>query len=526
MSNQDEVRDQLHHINFRLAALRAWEKSHGKPNPHLKPLEEHADELRAQLRNEKPVLNQNLDILRAHIAEVQGEMRTIHAQAGERKLNPAQEARWQELETELDECLENLKEGEENEARANKVAEFRAKYNTLQVGGNHRQDNILNLNGGQVRSAALRVLDDKRSAGHLKPEQLDHVEKLIRSTDRNTDGAWIATAIALTETPEYRSGFARLLCENNPVLSAPEAEALRKYQSFRAASLTDSAGGYGVPALADPAVILTSQGSLNPVRRVARNITITGEKWYGVSSDGVTWSWDTEAAQVSDDAPTLSQPVITPHKAQGFIPYSIEIAADYGRGGADFANEMARMLAEGYDELLADALINGAGDGSNTPVGIVTALAANTWCHLEPGTDGAISFPDIHKVWSALPDRARANAYWLMNPQVASYLATYGDTYGSRTVSMDGTPRELRGRPIIESSKMPTFSGTTGAANILICGDFQKYVIVNRAGMSVEVVPHLFGNAYRPTGQRGLYAWARVGADSVDDLSFRMLRNE
>jgi predicted phage gp36 major capsid-like protein len=29
-----------------------------------------------------------------------------------------------------------------------------------------------------------------------------------------------------------------------------------------------------------------------------------------------------------------------------------------------------------------------------------------------------------------------------------------------------------------------------------------------------------------PTGQRAWFAWARVGADSINDLAFRMLQNK
>jgi predicted phage gp36 major capsid-like protein len=44
--------------------------------------------------------------------------------------------------------------------------------------------------------------------------------------------------------------------------------------------------------------------------------------------------------------------------------------------------------------------------------------------------------------------------------------------------------------------------------------------------MSVEVIPHVFDvTNNRPTGERALYAFARVGADSVLDSSFRLLTN-
>ena len=42
-----------------------------------------------------------------------------------------------------------------------------------------------------------------------------------------------------------------------------------------------------------------------------------------------------------------------------------------------------------------------------------------------------------------------------------------------------------------------------------------------------ELVPHLFDvTNNRPTGQRGWFAWARVGADSIVDNAFRLLQNQ
>jgi predicted phage gp36 major capsid-like protein len=56
--------------------------------------------------------------------------------------------------------------------------------------------------------------------------------------------------------------------------------------------------------------------------------------------------------------------------------------------------------------------------------------------------------------------------------------------------------------------------GTTGAANILVVGDFSNYLIAQRAGMSVEQVPLVIGSSgQRPTGQRGMFAWARNGCE-------------
>ena len=85
----------------------------------------------------------------------------------------------------------------------------------------------------------------------------------------------------------------------------------------------------------------------------------------------------------------------------------------------------------------------------------------------------------------------------------------------------------LFGRPVVTTDYAPAFTGTTGAANILAVGDFSNFVIAQRAGMTVELVSHLFGTTNaRPTGQRGWFAYARHGFDSVNDNGFRLLQNQ
>lgn len=138
----------------------------------------------------------------------------------------------------------------------------------------------------------------------------------------------------------------------------------------RAMSLTDSAGGYLVPFQLDPTVIITANGSRNQIRQVARQVVATGDVWNGVSSGAVSWSWDAEGAQVSDDSTTFAQPTVPVHKAAGFVPISIEALEDE----ANVTQEVARLLAFGRDTLEAAAFTTGSGSGQ--PTGIVTALAA------------------------------------------------------------------------------------------------------------------------------------------------------
>lgn len=59
---------------------------------------------------------------------------------------------------------------------------------------------------------------------------------------------------------------------------------------------------------------------------------------------------------------------------------------------------------------------------------------------------------------------------------------------------------------------------------ILFVGDFSQYCIVDRIGITVEFVPHVFAIANNlPQGVRGWYMLWRTGAESVVDNAFRVM---
>jgi HK97 family phage major capsid protein len=88
--------------------------------------------------------------------------------------------------------------------------------------------------------------------------------------------------------------------------------------------------------------------------------------------------------------------------------------------------------------------------------------------------------------------------------------------------SLQNNPPTLLGRPTHEASFMDV---TIGAGrNLLIYGDFSNFVVTQRVEATVELIPRLFGANRRPTGQRGLYMWARYGSDSINDSAFRLLQ--
>ena len=378
----------------------------------------------------------------------------------------------------------------------------------------------------EARDQALRVLDDRGASSHLRSDQKDEVEKQVR---KNTD---IARRIIVTENDAYRTAWQKLVtlppAEVAASMTEDERNAVRAYQEYRALSEgTNTAGGFGIPVFIDPSIIMTAQGSDNTFLELCKQVDVNTNIWKGVSSAGVSWHFNyAEGSAVSDDAPAIAQPTVTVYMARGFIPYSIEVSQDY----PGFADEMSTLLAAGYEELLVDKFTRGAGAGSLEPTGILTALSANTNVRVTLTTAGTVGAADPYKVWQALPQRFRRNATWLMSVATNNAIRQLGtaNVYHAYTVNLpEAWTDTLFRRGVRESPYMPdNTTVATATIGIAVVGDFSNYLIARRGGMSVELVPTLFDiTSNRPTGQRGWFAYSRVGGNSINDLGFRLLVN-
>jgi hypothetical protein len=107
---------------------------------------------------------------------------------------------------------------------------------------------------GQLRDRGLKVLETEGK--NLAPFQQDHMDRLLRGRESNADASLIARRLIATESDAYRSAFGKAVTQASPGFTPEEAHAL---DEFRAANEgTGSAGGFGVPVLIDPTIILTS----------------------------------------------------------------------------------------------------------------------------------------------------------------------------------------------------------------------------------------------------------------------------
>jgi len=141
---------------------------------------------------------------------------------------------------------------------------------------------------------------------------------------------------------------------------------------------------------------------------------------------------------VSDDMTTLSQPVVSVYEARGFIPFSIRVGMDY----QGFAEQMAMLLGQGYIDSVASVSVTGS--GTNQPTGIFTGIDAVSASEVVTTTDGRFGAVDVRKVWSALPERFRSRASWLMSVTVANQIRAFGLVRGRRRLHRHDDRRRHR----------------------------------------------------------------------------------
>lgn len=485
-----------------------------------KPTDPIPDELRGKTPDE----------LVAWISVVDAHLRSIHQDDDTGELRDKTPDERMAFEYGL--ALRNIAEKIIEEHRAisevfrRRPASVQAALAHIKLGVDDHYGDIRRLSVGEARDRALRVLGDKNAAANLRSDQQDEVERQIRSS---TD---IARRVLVTENEHYREAWLKMVTKPHGAmfLTEDERHAMMAWDEYRAGSEgTTTAGGFGIPVFIDPSIILTAQGSANPFLTLARQVDVNTNVWKGVSSAGVTWAFQTEASPATDNMATLAQPMVSVFMARGFIPYSIELGQDY----PGFANEMQTLLNSGYNELLVDKFTRGS--GTNEPKGILTCLSANTNVRVRVSTQGAISSVDPYNLWQAIPQRNRLNAAWLMNVTLNNAIRQLGtaNVYHASTVTLpESWADTLFNKAVYESPYMPNLTATTTATEgYVVAGDFSNYVIARRGGMSVELIPQIFqqataGSAYgMPSGQRGWFAYSRIGGSSANDLGFRLLVN-
>ncbi len=481
----------------------------------------------AKKNDDEPVFERakDLEAATARVAQIHEEMGVLDQEAGGSALDEAAQRSWDDLEAELGFREQEVRAFE----RSERLRASRERWSSTQFTPQNDPfaDDPRTLTGRAVYDRSMAVVSSSAGGRHLRDDQKAQVQQVLRTQTGDTNGELVGRLLLATENPHYRSAFQKIAASQTPIFTPEESRAVEQVQLIkRAMSIgVDASGGFAVPVLIDPTIILTAQGSENDILRLARVETITNDTWRGLSSAGVSWSFKAEASAATDNSPTIAQPEVPTHRADGFIPFSIEIGMDW----PGFAEQMSMLLAEGYDELLAEKLTTGT-SGSNEPNGLVSSLDALTSpANIELTTAGVVGAVDIYGLWNQLPQkyRRRGTTAWLSSTDVQNTVRQLGTTDPNFTVDItqEAIPR-LFGKEYPMNDFMEDAPSGTGTQPLLAVGDFKGYLVAQRAGMTVEFIPQLFDTTNnRPTGQRGWFAWARVGAGVVNPSAFRLLVN-
>lgn len=459
----------------------------------------------------------NLEQLRELLASTEARMHELHTGAEARSLDETEQAEWDGLTATLEDTRSKITV---MEAR-NSVAESLTRPGGAEHGDGTRTVPNINVKRDpmdvmedrdatpkQLADAATRSLEDKVE----DPDNMAHVRKVLKR--HSSDRDW-ARGVILRSSDDYTNAWAKIFTGREFALTAEERTVL--------GVTTNANGKFLLPTHLDPTIILTSAMSTDEIRKISRVVTLTDGQpaWNGITSAGVTASWDGEVVEVSDDSPTFGNPSIATIRAQAFVQASFSAAEDI----ANLADDLLMMFADAKDRLEGAAHATGA--GTTEPMGVFTAVAAVTASRVTSTTAATIGLVDIHALYKGVPVRYRGGSTWVANPLYTLAVKALG-TAVSASYSGDLTDPvagRILGHPLVESDDAPTAQTTTALDQEILIGDFSQFVIVDRpAGMSVEYIPNLFNTTSNlPDGRRGWFATWRNGSGVTNVDAFRLL---
>ena len=513
--------------------------SHSDEGSRSEPDEAQAEETRATdsppAVAEPPTENKTVDTptieeRRSRVDEITARLKEINDEAGVAELKSEVQSEWDQLTEERsghERAMKAYEDRSQQFAEAASKPENRSAGVTVidrsstraKVPGNIydlSEYRSLSRDDGEMRQAlrdgAMRSIETARfphpaaNADKIR----SHLERLL-DADRadEKDGGKLSRHILATGNPVYARSYWRAL--SGRYLSTEEQRALATVGSTQLAD-----GGYAVPYQLDPTIILTSDGSTNPLRAISRVEQITGNTWKGVTSAGITVSRGAEEAAITPTSPTLAQPSVTVQAVKAEIQFSIEADEDWPR----LQGEMAVLLQDAKDAEEANAFVNGTGATVN-PEGVVYGLDATS----DVGTTGdGFDLGDIDRLVARLPDRFEPRASFLAHRAIYSEIETLARAAGVNEPPLAaGSASTLKGYPRRNSSAMED-DFTTSGNEILLFGDFNYFLIVDKIGLGLEIDPHVRDGDGKWTGQRALLAHYRNSSLILADNAFRLLK--
>jgi HK97 family phage major capsid protein len=263
-----------------------------------------------------------------------------------------------------------------------------------------------------------------------------------------------------------------------------------------------------------------------------------------VNSAGVVSAFIDEGVASTDGFTNgVGQIQIYVKKAAAWVFGSYEaIGGPNGAGDTNFADQLPGLFADERDirEEYAFAVGTGGSGNAGAPYGILPSIAgtgsrvaAASGGKAFQGT-GSQPSQDIYNLQSGLGPRFRKSPSvgWVADISTINTARSL-DVYGGSSFWAnfgDDTPEQLLGKPIAESSSIPSTGAGTGTgtgAAVMVYGAWDHFIIVDRVGASMIYEPMVksSGNATMPSGQAGWYYFWRVGSEVATANAFKYLTN-
>jgi HK97 family phage major capsid protein len=380
----------------------------------------------------------------------------------------------------------------------------------------------------QALDGALRTLERCQGRDTMSNRAATSMERVVRHDD---PAGLIGRYIAAVGDPAYNSAFGKLLQYGTTAsmrMTVDEMTAMQRVSQVESERAmvdgTGASGGFAIPIEIDPTILLTSSGALNPIRSVADVRQMAGYTLRLVSADTPAATYAAELTEVGDGSPTLVQPTVNAQKGHEFIPFSVELDQDW----VGLQQDLLRLLSDGKDIL--DATMFLTGTGTAQPVGIFAASGGlTTTQRVQTATASTTVIGDLYALKAALAStRFWTTATYAANPTTWDVFFRFvggGNTTEPEPFT-NGRGGAFLGTPKVEWSTMQTGTTTTGQKTAIV-GDWSGFVIGDRIGSQVELIPQVFGATSRyPTGQRGIYYWWRSGTCVSKPNAFRYLETK
>jgi len=328
---------------------------------------------------------------------------------------------------------------------------------------------------------------------------------------------------------EKRAAFFKAMREGRSGLSKEER-----------ALVEDTTGLYMVPEDLE-AEIYRGLPQINVIRQLATIRNTSRDKVSKRSMTEVSVGWGKLELGTA-----ITESTIVPSKEYIYA----EDLAGLTKVGKDELNDtdanLSALIANSFSVAIANAeakaFVIGSGHNSSEPEGVAVNTTLLTGIGSSAGaaavgtygrnwtTDDTPIFEDLLKLEYDLPAQYRNGASWLMNSKCEAqlralrgggYTATDGPFLWQPSLLV-GQPNNIDGYPIYNQNDMGYPADTLAKTNVIFGNWKLGYMIVDRAGISIQRLDELYAEA----GLVGFIVHFRVGGGVIREDAFRLMSND